>query len=61
MVSNFSSYTNTYLLSLLAAKFSGDNLDEQQCRVAELKLAMVLDDKISLIILIFLSIGMAKV
>ncbi len=31
----------------LAAKVSGDNSDEQQCRVAELKLAMVLLDKIS--------------
>jgi hypothetical protein len=46
----------------LAAKFSGDNLDEQQSRVAELKLAMVIHDKMSFHNLnIFFPIGMAKV
>lgn len=50
---------NTYSIICLATKFSGDNLDEQQCRVAELKLAIVFDillEKMFLIILIFLFI-----
>jgi hypothetical protein len=29
----------------LATKFSGNNFDEQQCRVTELKLSMVLFDE----------------
>jgi len=55
----------TLIYLFLAARFSGDHADEQQGLVTELKLAMVVYDKISSMIFIsfsfFFLIGMEKV